>query len=197
VIDIDAQPDAPDDQATDQSSQGVKKTRRVKSEMYSKWQFEPAGMRDSSHSGAQCIPCKVQAEKKGLPLDPKGTCLADLPSVLAHVKACGLRESANRQRAAVELKIVRERKAGVKRSASDTEGSSASTQATKKPALSRFLAAKDQPLHGDEQRKFEQLCLQATISANLPFQVWDDEAFRAMLSTLRPGLKDGVGSTAS
>ena len=87
VIDIDTQTDAPDDQASDPSSQGTNKPKRVvKSEMYSKWQLDPAGMRDKTHSGAQCIPCKAYAGKKGLSLNAGGSCLADLPTVLAHVK---------------------------------------------------------------------------------------------------------------
>ena len=60
--------------------------------------------------GAQCLPCKVALEEMGAQLQPGGTCLADMPSILTHVKSCDKRDRTERKRAEVELKALRERK---------------------------------------------------------------------------------------
>ena len=208
VIDLDAgvvhDETEPDVHASSQAADDASKQQR--SSMYKDWGFEPAGKRDRTHSGAQCLPCKGHAQRKGNSTDPSGSCLADLPSILTHVKNCTLHEPANRQRAAVELKILRDKKKpAVKRgfntvaAASDTEGSCAPTEgssgqgSSKQPRLSRFLAHKDKKLSKSEQHDFEQLCLKATVSGNLPLQVWDDAAFKAMLLSLRLRLTSHQG----
>lgn len=64
---------------------------RRKSHMCEAWNFEVAPVkRDKTHNGAQCLPCKHEAELKGIEVKDEGTCLADLPSILAHVKGCTL-----------------------------------------------------------------------------------------------------------
>lgn len=156
VIDFELETDAADEQASDPESQSVKKKARVpKSAMYENWNFEVSpSMRDKFHCGAQCLPCKAFATRKTLPVNPKGSCLAEITAILTHVKNCEHRTPAERQRAAAELLVQRDNKkhAG-KRSfdvANDTEGSSSSSKQTsskqagsKQPGLSRFLAHKD------------------------------------------------------
>lgn len=52
---------------------------RRKSRMYAAWNFEVAPVkRDKTHNGAQCLPCKHEAELKGIEVNDEGTCLADL-----------------------------------------------------------------------------------------------------------------------
>ena len=135
VIDLDAGvanvETGPDVHASSQAADDASKQQRSGlSSMYKDWGFEPAGKRDRTHSGAQCLPCKGQAQRKGNSTSPSGSCLADLPSILTHVKNCTLHEPADRQRATTELKILRDKKKpAVKRgfttmaAASDTEGS--------------------------------------------------------------------------
>ncbi|DBA79982.1 TPA: hypothetical protein ACH3X1_008185 [Trebouxia sp. C0004] len=73
--------------------------------------FEVAPVkRDKTHNGAQCLPCKHEAELKGIEVKDEGTCLADLQSILTHVKGCTLHARANRQRAEVELIIERNKR---------------------------------------------------------------------------------------
>ncbi|KAL3137304.1 hypothetical protein ABBQ32_006844 [Trebouxia sp. C0010 RCD-2024] len=52
--------------------------------------------------------------------------------------------------------------------------------------MSSFMALVDKPLSDMEQTDFEQLCLQATVSGNIPLQIWDDPAFKKLLHFLRP-----------
>ena len=145
--------------------------------MYAQWRFEPAGMRDKTHKGAHCLPCKRQAESRGLTVNPTGTCLAQMPSVLTHVKGCTLRQQAERNVAAVELRDSK----GTKREAptasgtgsgSNSDGSNASaahrSKIQKTHELTRFMSLEDKPLTPDAQLSFEQQCLKATVSANLP-----------------------------
>ena len=76
--------DGNDDQATDPKPH----TSRKVSSVYPDWDFEPAGMRDKTHKGAQCLPCAHYLKTKGVALDPRGTCLASLTDILTHVKGC-------------------------------------------------------------------------------------------------------------
>ena len=183
-IDIDALlDDVADSQASDQGGKAA-----TKSSMYATWHFEVAGKRDKTHNGAQCIPCKEYMQQRHVAVPSIGSCLADLPSILTHVKNCDHHHKDDRRRAESELKILRDKKKpAAKRvaSAGDTEASSGSN---KRPRLSNFMALKDTPLTESEKLKFEQLCLQATISGNMPLQIWDDEAFRALPLYLRPEL---------
>ncbi|DBA87983.1 TPA: hypothetical protein ACH3X1_004966 [Trebouxia sp. C0004] len=79
---------------------------RRKSRTYAAWNFEvPPVKRDKTHNGAQCLPCKHEAELKGIEVKDEGTCLADLQSILTHVKGCTLHARADRQRAEAELII--------------------------------------------------------------------------------------------
>lgn len=193
---VDLVVDASDDAAdvdTDQGSQGNKKGN-IKSPMYEMWNFEQAGKRDKSHLGAQCIYCKHVLEQEGRQLEPGGTCLAGLPTILAHVKNCKHHPKAVRDKAEFELAILRNnKKPAVKRgfntafAAADKEGSSGSS--SKQPGLNKFMAYEDKPYTSEEQKEFELLCLEATISGNLPLSVWDDQSFRALLTSLRPQLK--------
>ena len=184
VIDLDEQHSA-HDANSDQASHG-----RKYSDIYETWRFEPAKKRDSTHLGAQCIPCKQKSEKEGLAVDPGGSCLADIRAMLAHVKKCEHHQQADRQRATAELKKLRTKAA--KRgfgALQDSEAGSSGSGSSKQQGMSSFMALVDKPLSGMEQREFEQLCLQATISGNVPLQIWDDPAFRKLLQFLRPKLK--------
>ena len=182
VIELDKHPDD-HEEISDQTSQGSKKPKL--SNIYELWRFEQAGKRDATHHGAQCIPCKQHAEKKGLPLDPTGTCLADIRAMLAHVKNCEHQQKADKQRAATELQTRRAKP--VKRGFGALQAKEAvSSGSSKQPGMSSFMALVDKPLSDMEQTEFEQLCLQATISGNVPLQIWDDPAFRKLLQFLRP-----------
>ena len=81
VVDLEAEEDVASEPADEASSDHKGKRRKVSS-VYESWQFELAEMRDKSHRGAQCLPCKHLAESKGLKVDPKGTCLAELSAIL-------------------------------------------------------------------------------------------------------------------
>ena len=60
-------------------------TGKKASSLYSLWRCEPAEFRDATHRGAHCLLCKAHQEERGQPVDPKGHCLADQPSILAHI----------------------------------------------------------------------------------------------------------------
>ena len=98
VINIDADSDTQDG-SRDHSAQSSRKV----SSMYATWHFENAGKRDKTHSGAQCLPCKCWAALKGTAVASGGTCLAELPAILTHVKGCTLHDKADRVRAETEL----------------------------------------------------------------------------------------------
>lgn len=159
-------------------------------------------MRDKTHKGAHCLPCKRQAEAKGTAINPAGTCLAQIDGILTHVKGCMLRPQADRNLAAVELKKILDRVKGTKRDApmasgntsgNNSDSSSASAaQSNKKQKtheLTRFMTLEDKPLNPDAQQSFEQQCLKATISANLPLSAWDDDEFKKAFTAVRPKLK--------
>lgn len=170
--------------------------------MYATWHFEKAPeMRDKSHNGAQCLPCKQNAITKGIPLNPKGSCLADTVTILAHVKSCQFHSHSDRQRAEVELSTLRskKRKRVSTASGSDTDISSGSAtdSSHKKPALSRFMALEDKPLTTAGLRSFEQQCLKATVSANMPLSAWDDQELRKAFTDLRPAAKVPTRRTMS
>ncbi|DBA85722.1 TPA: hypothetical protein ACH3X1_005290 [Trebouxia sp. C0004] len=148
---------------------------RRKSRMYAAWNFEVAPVkRDKTHNGAQCLPCKHEAELKGIEVKDEGTCLADLQSILTHVKGCILHARADRQRAEAELIVERnKRKPANKRklaTAQQTDSlvSSSSNRDARQSGLQAFMALADKPLPQQEQKQFEQRCLRATVSANLP-----------------------------
>ncbi|DBA78640.1 TPA: hypothetical protein ACH3X1_008559 [Trebouxia sp. C0004] len=168
---------------------------RRKSRMYAAWNFEVAPVkRDKTHNGAQCLPCKHEAELKGIEVKDEGTCLADLQSILTHVKGCTLHARADRQRAEVELIIERnKRKPANKRklaTAQQTDSlvSSSSNRDAGQSGMQAFMALADTPLPQQEQKQFEQRCLRATVSANLPLSCWDDDEFRGSYTDVRPEL---------
>lgn len=54
--------------------------------------------------------------------------------------------------------------------------------------MQAFMALADKPLPQREQKQFEQRCLRATISANLPLWCRDDDEFRGTYTDVRPEL---------
>ena len=139
------------EEISDQASQGSKKPKL--SNIYEIWRFEPAGKRDATHHGARCIPCKQHAEKKGLTLDPAGTCLADIRAMLAHVKKCEHQQKADRQRATTELQTRRTK--SVKRgfgALQDSEAVSSGSGSSRQQGMSSFMALIDRPLSDMEQK---------------------------------------------
>lgn len=50
------------------------------------------------------------------------------------------------------------------------------------------MAHQDKPFTAEGQKAFEQQCLKATVSANLPMSAWDDPEFRKTYTDVRPKL---------
>lgn len=189
VVEIDVEADAVTSLADDQSSDRKSKRRKL-SPMYELWHFEPAAMRDDTHRGAQCLPCKHYAVSKGETVSPEGSCLADLPSILVHVKSCTHHTAKDRQRASAELVGIRAKKKPAAKRALAAEGAEGSNSSNShQQGMNKYFALSDKPLSSTEQAEFEQACLHATVSGNMPLQIWDDPAFRRMMLLLRPQLK--------
>ena len=151
-IDADStvEPDAEPDVSSDLQRGKAKLSRR-----YETWGFVPAGKRSAGHKGAQCIPCANHARKKGIALNPLGSCHAEIQAILAHVKDdCPHQTSSAKAAATAELQTLRnKRKPADKRpfaamSVTDTAGSSGSGNS----GLARFMALKVQPLTAQEQK---------------------------------------------
>lgn len=167
------------DTQQDSGDRSVSTGKKVSS-LYSLWRCEPAEFRDATHRGAHCLLCKAHQEERGQPVDPKGHCLADQPSILAHIKNCPHQQKSDRARAEVELAAYRARKRKRPDSSSDPSSKSA--------PLSKYMAHQDKPFTAEGQKAFEQQCLKATVSANLPMSAWDDPEFRKTYTDVRPKL---------
>ena len=165
------------DTQQDSGDRSVSTGKKVSS-LYSLWRCEPAEFRDATHRGAHCLLCKAHQEERGQPVDPKRHCLADQPSILAHIKNCPHQQKSDRARAEVELAAYRARKRKRPDSSSDPSSKSA--------PLSKYMAHQDKPFTAEGQKAFEQQCLKATVSANLPMSAWDDQKLFLVAYVLHP-----------
>ena len=182
VIDVDAETDhePSGSEGSKSITDGSKSVPKGLSAMYSQWDFKLAGFRDKSHRGAYCNPCVRNGGDPGV----RGTCTASQESMLVHVKTCKWRPVAQRNQAEAMLDTMRRKP---KRDASSISGSSgASTPNKNTGSLDSFVALADKPLTAAEKEKWEQQCLRASVSANMPLSSLDDPELIKTYTDIRP-----------